>query len=238
MGYFLTTLPLQLNQDFWLEGEEANHLLSSRRIRLGEHIELQDPQLNRFVCEVLEVQRHKLQLTPQSQSLVPEEPSLKLWLYQAMIKEKPLDWVLQKSVELGAARVVLFQSEHAQPLPKAREQDKKLSRWQKILNEAAKQSGRAIIPELIIQDQNVLAHPFDGPAFVFDPYKPATALKSIERPLTKAHLILGPEGGFSREELESFQGTYLSLGPRILRAETAALTALALFGGFFGDLDC
>jgi len=236
MGYFLTILDLQLNEEFWLEGEEAKHLLGSRRIRLGERIEIQDQNIRRFSCEVLETERHRLRLSPKEQTVVPKEPSLKLWLHQGMIKEKALDWVLQKSVELGAAGVNLFVSDYSQPLPKGKDLDKKLQRWHRIMVEAAKQSGRALVPELKLSEENALHQIYGGPSFVFDPYLPPVPLKSLAPMDLESHLILGPEGGFSREELKSFQGKALSLGPRVLRAETAALAALALFGGFFGDL--
>jgi len=234
MGFFLVERPLVQGERFELAGEEALHLLGSRRIRIGEEVEVQDPQGHRFLATVLSKERKSLELLNTKELVPPAEPKFRLWLHQAMVKEKALDWILQKSVELGAAGVFLFETEHSQPLPQGEERTHRLERWHKILWEACKQSGRHRPPVLTLSAVSPLGQAFDQPAFVFDPYRPPTFLKNLTLESQGAHLILGPEAGFEPEELSGFSGHYLGLGPRILRAETAALSLLAILHHEFG----
>ncbi|MDT8446709.1 MAG: RsmE family RNA methyltransferase [bacterium] len=235
MGYFLADLNLVLDQAFRLEGEEAAHLLQSRRIRADEELEIQDPTGQRFLCRVLARERRSLELLPQRPLTPPAEPEFKLYLHQAMVKEKALDFILQKATELGAAGIYLFESEHSQRLPEGRDREKKEERWQKILWEACKQSGRQRPPELGLEETSPLVSSFSEPCFVLDPYHEGPLLKDLALE-GAARMLLGPEGGFAQEELAGFQGQYLKLGPRVLRADTAALAGLSLFGAYFGDL--
>ena len=229
-------LLLEEGQRFELAGEEALHLLGSRRVRIGEEVEVQDPTGRRFLAAVQAKERKSLELLSLKELVPPAEPNFQIWLHQAMVKEKALDLILQKSVELGAAGVFLFETEHSQPLPQGNERTHRLERWHKILWEACKQSGRLRPPVLTLSAVSPLERVFDQPAFVFDPYRPPTSLQGLTLEAQGVHLILGPEAGFEPHELESFTGGFLGLGPRILRAETAALAALTLFGGRFGDL--
>lgn len=235
MGYFLYDQALQIETPALLRGEEAVHLLGARRIKLGEEIELQDPSGCRFLCRVLSRGRKEVELLPFSELSPPPEPKFRLVLHQAMVKEKALDFILQKATELGAAKIHLFESEHSQRLPEGKELERKTDRWQKILWEACKQSGRAQPPELALGEACPLKTSFEQDRFVFDPYQEGPGWPGL-KPAGGAHLILGPEAGFTPEELQPFEGYFLPLGPRILRAETAALASLAIFGARFGDL--
>ncbi|OGG97635.1 MAG: hypothetical protein A2508_01120 [Candidatus Lambdaproteobacteria bacterium RIFOXYD12_FULL_49_8] len=237
MGYFISEETLFLGQTFTLSGEEAQHLLGARRIRLGEKIEIQDPKEQRFLCEILELGRKSLELKTLIQLTPPAEPAFSIHLWQAMVKEKAADYILQKATELGAYELVFFQSQYAARLPEPREEAHKVERWQKIALEACKQSGRVRPPfirlerqapwETLVQGPSLMLHPGGN----FDLTQPAWGKEA-----NSLNLLIGPEGGFSEEEAQTYGGPRLHLGPRILRADTAALAALTLLGHHFGDL--
>ncbi|MDX2470580.1 MAG: RsmE family RNA methyltransferase [SAR324 cluster bacterium] len=247
MSYFLTENQLKLLEPFELKGEEAGHILLSRRMRVTEQLEIQDQNGQRYVCEITELQRKSLVLKPLNKAEIPLEPLLGLILYQSLVKEKALDFIIQKACELGAAKIILFQSQNSQKLPQSQykgktqdkaqhqgEAEKRLGRWNKIALEAAKQSGRLKPLEI----QLLEALPLDLPpeaTLVFDTSGERKSLKDLNLPKTNLNLILGPEGGFSKGELPDTYPAY-HLGPRILRADTAALAVLSILQFSLGDM--
>ncbi len=245
MSYFFTENQINLLEPFELKGEEAGHILLSRRMRLAEQLEIQDQNGKRYVCEITELQRKSLVLKPLFEAEIPEEPLVDLILYQSLVKEKALDFIIQKACELGTAKIILFQSQNSQKLPKSPELEKRLSRWNKIALEAAKQSGRLKPSEIGFLD----GVPVDLPpetTLVFDTVGTRKSLKSLELPVNESkvpdaatqkhlNLILGPEGGFKKGELPANYPAY-HLGPRVLRADTAALAVISIVQFSFGDM--
>ena len=238
MSYFFTENQINLLEPFELKGEEAGHILLSRRMRLAEQLEIQDQNGKRYVCEITELQRKSLVLKPLFEAEIPEEPLVDLILYQSLVKEKALDFIIQKACELGTAKIILFQSQNSQKLPKSPELEKRLSRWNKIALEAAKQSGRLKPSEIGFLDGVPMGLPPET-TLVFDTVGTRKSLKSLELPEKEAkkqlNLILGPEGGFKKGELPANYPAY-HLGPRVLRADTAALAVISIVQFYFGDM--
>ena len=234
MSYFLNEDPIFIAEPFEIKGEEATHILQSRRIRLGEKIEIQDSEQQRFLCEVTELMRKSLVVVAVEQITPPTEPALELILYQAIIKEKALDFILQKTCELGVKEVRLFESQNAQKKSKKADLEKRIERWQKIALEAAKQSGRVQPSKISI----VEAIPQNLPpanTLIFDCHGERKSIKELTLPEGQLNLILGPEGGFTKGELPSHYPSY-HIGPRVLRADTAALSVIAILQFHLGDL--
>src|SRR5258708_49307 len=148
MAYFLSDKNLQTDQSFAVEGEEARHILLSHRVKKGERIKLQGPNNKRFLCEVTDARKDRLAVKVLQAVFVPAEPSLKLSLFQAKISENALDFILQKSTELGVSRIVLFNSANVATKLSKDQYDGKSERWNKILWEAAKQCERIGPPGL------------------------------------------------------------------------------------------
>ncbi len=232
MSYFIYTGQIRSGCTFALVGPEAAHLLSSRRMRVEEEVEIQDERGRRYQCRIARIARKELVLQALKQLTPPPEPSCKITLYQAMMKERGLEILLQKATELGCHRLVLFESRYSQRLPVGKEREKKLIRWERIGQEAAKQSGRLWPCELRL---HAGFPPLGERAFLFHPRGNRQSWAEIPKELTKVALCLGPEGGFAEEELPPGVGL-LGLGPRVLKAETAAITALGLMQHLLGDL--
>lgn len=167
------------------------------------------------------------------------ESKLHLHLAQAISRGDRMDVTLQKAVELGVTAITPLYSERSQKMD-ARTREKKMAHWQGVVISACEQSGRCTLPELNapVSLPEWLAGPRDGEVrrFVLDPE--ATGEFS-PRKLAHIALVTGPEGGFSRQEIELAEKhgcTPARLGPRILRTETAGIAALTVCQALSGDL--
>jgi 16S rRNA (uracil1498-N3)-methyltransferase len=229
-----------------LETEEHHHLSRVLRLGPGERVWLVDELGNPYRAEVEEVGRRQTHVL----ILEKKEAStgrLRLVLAQALIKSKNMDLVVQKATELGVE--VIIPVEAARSVVRLKE-DKtgKLGRWRKIAREAAKQSRRSDVP--FIQPPESLScflksrdepRRFilceDGGVNLRDVLAPRPAQPGHPEVATVAVLV-GPEGGWTKNEEEQAVNAgfeAVSLGSRILRAETAALVSLAAFSIFWGD---
>lgn len=168
------------------------------------------------------------------------ESPLAITLVQGMARGQAMDWVVQKGVELGVARILPLVCQ------RGRHEGGNVERWLRIAAEAAEQCGRPRLPEIHAPRPWSGLPPLldDAPRWLFweEPQENAT-LTTLARATTKPTaitLFIGPEGGFSREEVTNAQHTLgcqvVGLGPRILRTETAALTAIAALQLLWGDL--
>ncbi|MFZ2055067.1 MAG: 16S rRNA (uracil(1498)-N(3))-methyltransferase [Candidatus Aminicenantales bacterium] len=229
-----------------LEGEEHHHLCRVLRVRSGEKVWLVDKQGSSFRAEVIEVGRQQTRLLV----LEKEEPSaakIRLVLAQALIKSKTMDLVIQKATELGVQAVVPIEASRSVLKLEGRERAR-LERWRKIAREAAKQSRRTDIPLIHAP------HPFsvflesrDEPkkfilcedeGILLRDILVEAPVDSVSSAMPGVVLLVGPEGGWSKEEEQramekGFEA--VSLGTRILRSETAALAALAAIQIFWGE---
>lgn len=240
MSYFLTDQKLTKNQSFRLEGEEANHLLKSRRVLPGEKIEIQDIEHKRFLANVEEVAKRYLILRPTSEIKTPKKSPIDIHLYQALVKEKAIDFIVQKGTELGVTSITFFHSVFSQRLKK--DQEKLIGRWKKIAWEACKQSGRVSPPEIFFHSKNDLQGLFGGGnnsqnvSICLDTTGDTKNLASFKSNPKSINLLIGPEGGWQEEELDAIKIEKVHFGPRILRADTAAIAAISALQFLFGDL--
>lgn len=240
MPYFLAPQALASGQSLTLEGEEAAHLLRSRRVRAGEVVALQGPDGRRFSAQVEEAHRRGLALRILEPLPVPAPPRVRLTLLLAAVKDRALELALQKATELGAAAIGIFPSVHSTIARRELESPKVLARWERIVREACKQCDRQFPPRLTavpgLAEALALAEP-GGLRLVLDPRAEVEAARLIGGGgcPDPAALLVGPEGGLTAQEVEragqaGFQPA--RLGTFILRADTAALavTALVLLG--------
>lgn len=244
MTYFIYDGKITINAQFQFKGEEVNHILKSRRIRKGETIDVQDSTNERFEVVIDQIIRKKILATAVCQLDVPPESKLKIQVFQAAIKEKAVDNIIQKLTELGCWKLCIFQSEYSQKLQQGDPLQKKINRWQKISIEACKQCNRLqpLEIEILPTYSSVLANiqqnsPELSFTFFLDSQAmPATDLKSLDH-LSHINLIVGSEGGWHPKEKELNTFKVLQLGPRILRADTAAISATTIFQYLMGDLN-
>lgn len=217
-----------------LSGQDALHLARSLRVKPGELITVCDSAGTDHTCRVESISDSCVTaVVTQSRPATSETPQ-PVTLYVALSKGDKLESVIQKGVELGAAAFVPVLSARCISRPDAKSLAKKLERWNKIARAAAEQSGRGRIP--VVEPVVELRAAVDRMASDSLPilfYENATiplgeALRSVGGPVS---LLTGPEGGFEPAEVEyaKQKGVHIcSLGPRILRCETAPLAALAV----------
>lgn len=213
----------------------AQQLVTVLRLRPGTQIGLLNGDGACFVTELLSVTRQEVQGHVLAQESTTTEPAIPLTLYQCALKADKFEWILQKGTELGVTRFVPVISERTIIRPAAALL-KRYDRWRMILQEAAEQSGRGRIPQLAEPQAWAVAMqgatgqrylPWEA-TLVTSPSLGTQLRPTVDEPISVA---IGPEGGLSAAEvaLASDAGWQtVSLGPRILRAETAALAAVTI----------
>ncbi len=221
-----------------LAGEEFHHL-RVRRIRIGEQVSLTDGLGRERRARVVQIQRNRALLELLDEPCGLRESALAISLCIASIEPAPLEFALQKGTELGVHEFVVFAA--ARSVRVASEQ--RLQRWQRIVQESAKQAQRARVPNLTwVQDvRSLLTSTIDADvSFVLTPDSDAATEPAIARePLNSVRIVIGPEGGLTPAEIQLLDAAgfqRLSLGPRILRAETAAIAVTAVLQWLCGDL--
>ncbi len=236
MSYFLSGQKLQADKEYKLEGEEAGHVLLSRRIKKGEKVNLQGVDEKRYLVEVVQVGKKDLVVNVLEEIPTPQELKAELVLLQSAVSEKALDFIFQKSTELQASKIILFNSQNTATRLTKEQFEKKYQRWNKILWEAAKQSDRVRPPKLEFLEgvREVLSAASGFNKFILlDPEGDSFRNSKFEIQNSNSFgIVIGPEGGFTSQEVSQFKKLpncqLVSLGPILLRAETAAIASLAI----------
>lgn len=237
-----------------LAADEARHLRDVLRLQTGDEAYVFDGQGKEFHCRVERSERNaaELRILAQAEAARPESP-LRLTLAVALLRGEKFDLVVQKATELGVTCVVPVITKHADiRLRDASDAAKRVARWQRIALEASKQSGRAVVPEImsprafesLVQNARREAASSEGAVLGFmfserDGVPLSEASRNIPaKPATLVALI-GSEGGWADEEIDLARAagwSVITLGGRTLRAETAAIAVAALLQHRFGDL--
>lgn len=218
-----------------LSEEDAKHIKTVLRAKEGELLTVCDGAGTDYQCRILSLAEGVL-AEILSQQPCEAEPKTKLTLYQGLPKADKMELIIQKCVELGVDRIVAVSTERA-IVKLDKKESKKLERWQKIAEAAAKQSGRGKIPEI---GQRVLrfseavaeAKELDGAIIPYEKEQ-ERGIRSFVAGVQgeRIGIFIGPEGGFAEEEIalaEENGVTPITLGKRILRTETAGMTTVAL----------
>ncbi len=217
-----------------LTGSDAVHVGRSLRMKPGEPLTVCCGGID-YNCEISEITSDTVYLSLKEKVVCAAEPNIEVTLFQAVPKMDKLEYIIQKSVELGVSRIVPMLTRRCVSRPDERDFAKKLARLNKIAAEAAKQSARGIIPQVtpIVSykkalemmkelDRNVLLYEEEGGVSFGE--VDLTGAKTVG-------LVIGSEGGFDREEAEACTAVGAAqvwLGKRILRCETAPITALSI----------
>lgn len=231
-------MPRFFKEDFkenpFLEGEEASHICRSLRMRPGEAITVSDGNGKDFYCVIksAESQRVELEILEETGNIT--EPDIEVTLCTSLLKGDKFEQVIKHSVELGASFILPVISENCVSRPDQKSLKAKTVRWQKIANEAAGQSGRGKLPEVKeAVTLKVLSERIKNYDLVLFCYEaggnPIGETFWENDKAKKIAIITGPEGGFSKAEAEMLEecgAKVITLGKRILRAETAPLAAL------------
>jgi 16S rRNA (uracil1498-N3)-methyltransferase len=228
-------------QTVTLGSDEARHLRDVLRLKAGDEVYVFDGRGREFRCAVLNSRRDaELRIEAEVEPAKPES-HLQLNLCVALLKGEKFDLVVQKATELGVKKIIPLLTRFADiRLHDAADATKRLARWQRIALEAAKQSGRAFVPEISLPVDFETALDVEGLGVMFAE-RNGESFEHLTRQTAPQSVtaLVGSEGGWSGEEIEAAKARnfhVITLGGRILRAETAAITVTALVQHLFGDL--
>jgi 16S rRNA (uracil1498-N3)-methyltransferase len=254
---FLPTADFKENQ-ISITGEKAHYLASVLRCQNGEALTIIDGEGNCLETFLIKCDRKEVVAKIIKKSPCNFESHLDIILVQGMLKGDKMDMVIQKTTELGVKEILPVITERSQI-----RETRKIGRWRKIAEEASRQSGRSIVPYVhepvefrefmsrveadryadsgTIKSEEVKGFLFwEEEGLSFNEAKermPAFSCPPFA--VSPGHLLIGPEGGFTKEEVDLAKGNkflVLSLGRRTLRAETAAISAVTLMQFLFGDM--
>ncbi|CEN75918.1 methyltransferase [[Clostridium] sordellii] len=219
-----------------IEGEDVKHISKVLRCRVGEELEICDNDNNEYICEITSIDKSEVQLNIIDKVDIKRESDLKIKVYQGLPKGPKMEMILQKLTEVGVDEIILVQTKRTVVKVEDKKEDKKIERWERIIYEAAKQSKRSKIPKLrgILSFKEALSDMGKNDLNIA-PYENERT-KSIKQAIkgqdiNNIGIFVGPEGGFEDTEIKDIEdigGQSVSLGPRILRTETASLVASSI----------
>ncbi len=240
-------VPQLYAEEMNITGVDARHISKVLRMQPGDQLQIVSDDGVSALAEISGIDGESVTVHCLEKLAESHEPRVKLVLAQGLAKGEKMDFIIQKAVEMGAYSVVPVAMEHSVVRLDGAKAAKKVERWQKIAEAAAKQSKRDIIPQVqpVQTMRELLAGDTSETKIIAYECEDRKSLKQALRdaqekgPLETLLLIIGPEGGISESELELAReagAVPVSLGRRILRAETAGLVAISAIFYETGDL--
>lgn len=244
MHRFFLQVSLELNSLIEISGADARHIRQVLRLKSGDVIEVVGLPGQVGVARIERIDNSHVTASVETIKTGGAEPPVSLILAQGLPKADKMEFIIQKAVELGVCAIAPMSCEHSVVRYDEKKAASRVERWQSIAREAAKQSKRDCIPTVfpirtfkqVLQDcskETRILMMYEG--------KTPICLRQVLRQSSAASyiLLIGPEGGFSEEEVnlcQQFGGQSVTLGPRILRTETASLAAVSILLYEYGDL--
>lgn len=234
--------PIEEGMRLSLDARASHHIAHVLRAKIGDHLYIFNPESNchgEFSATIIAIQKRVVIVEIAEFEPRQVESSLDISLAQSLVTREKMDWIIQKSVELGVKKIIPILAERSQIKWDSNRANARMAHWQGVATHACEQSGRIKIPTIssplslpMLLEQNQSKH-----GFVLSPGALSTNwLKEIYPSIT---VLIGPEGGLTRREIElakAHRFIEISLGPRILRTETAAIMAIGLCQFQYGDL--
>jgi len=225
-----------------LDQEQVRYIGRALRLRPGDALTVFNGESGEFEASLTSIDKTTADVTVRAQLETDAESALKVHLVQGISRGERMDVIVQKATELGVKRISPVLTDHGVVKLDGKRAGKRREHWQKIANSACEQCGRTRPP--LIDDPVPLKAWFGAKTDATDVdliLRPGATMSmaALEAPQTKVCLLIGPEGGFSDNEFEDAEVagfTAVSLGPRILRTETAAIAAVAVVETLWGDL--
>ena len=223
-----------------LSEDGANHVGRVLRMQAGDSVMLFDGRGGQYPATIQEAGKRQVVVTLGEHQPIDVESPLAIHLGQVISRGDKMEFTIQKSVELGVTCITPLFSERCGVKLQGDRLDKKLEQWQKIVISACEQCGRNRIPEVrpVMALESWLAEPTNELKLNLHP-RASYSINTLPHPDAGIRLLIGPEGGLSADEIAkaSTHGfADMLLGPRVLRTETAAMTAITALQCRFGDL--
>ena len=235
----LVEQPLRAGAELVLPGDASGHLTRVLRLAAGARVLLFNGDGHDYAAVLLDAARSAARVRIEHVQPAAAESPLALTLVQGIARGEKMDWILQKATELGVARIVPVFTARTEVRLDGGRGDKRLAHWRGVISAACEQCGRARLPRL--DTPQPLAHWLatavrEGFLLTLDPQS-STRVRDLPA-LSAAQLVTGPEGGLDAADLRLLQAAGargLTLGPRVLRTETAGTAALAMLQSHHGD---
>jgi 16S rRNA (uracil1498-N3)-methyltransferase len=235
---------IQGRQAFIEDRDEMRHISRVLRLGVGDGVVLFDGEGKEYEAVIKGMTPDRISFLIQAEkSEALRESPLRIILAAGLLKSPRFDWLLQKTTELGVAEIIPFRSSRVIPRLEKKGAKERHRRWQKIAGEASKQCGRTSVPTVhsLHSFEEVLSMEFPTAVRIFfwEKEKTGSLEESLGVDTTSVFALVGPEGGFSEEEAkQALEAGFrpVRLGPRTLRAETAAVVATSLVQYACGDL--
>lgn len=227
----------QEGRDFiTITGQDAHHIKNVLRMKTGEIVRVSSEGGQSYTCSILELGDGFVQLDIMGDAL-QTELSGRIYLFQALPKGSRMEYIVQKAVELGVYEIIPVTMKYCVVKLDEKKSREKVKRWQAVAESAAKQSKRSQIPQVhpVLNYSDAVSYAMQCDR-QFVPYENERGMKATKEALEQIQVgesisvMIGPEGGFAPEEIEAVCGRMqvISLGRRILRTDTAAVTAMSL----------
>ena len=241
--FFVTQEQVNENkQEIKIKGTDVNHLKNVLRIKIEDKIEVCNLENQQsYYCQVKKIEKECITAKILEKIMQTTESNVKVSVFQGLPKAEKMELIIQKAVELGVYDITPVEMKRCIVKLKEKDADKKIQRWQKISEVAAKQCGRNIIPEIhsVISSKDIgdKISGYDVVLVAYEEEKVITLkeellkLKQNEKDGIKIAIVIGPEGGLENEDVEYWKekgAKVITLGKRILRTETVALQMLSI----------
>ena len=222
-----------------IEGSDVNHIKNVLRMKPGEKIRISGPAGENYFCEIAEIEDSFVRASILEKDETGTELPNRIYLFQGLPKNDKMEWIIQKTVELGVYEVIPVAMKNCVVKLDDKKAKSKVTRWQAIAESAAKQSKRSLIPEVKMpmsyKEAVAYAKGLDVKLVPYENEHGMSGTKAAMEQIEKGESVavfIGPEGGFAPEEIEMVRDEMqlISLGRRILRTETAGIAALAILG--------
>ena len=244
MSRFYVPTPKIEKGMFRVEGNEAKHIRRVLRLKAGDEIIVFDGSGKEYEGTIVEERPFSVVIRIQNIFSSKRESHLEITLAQSLLKGEKMDYLIQKTTELGVKEIVPFFSSRSVPLLEKSGRLKRHHRWERIAIEASKQCGRGVVPKIdpLQGYSEMLKSVSPDPLRLILWEREKTNLKEVlgkSIGMKEIFFIIGPEGGFSQEEIEEANKAgflRVTLGRRILRAETASLCLLSILQYDWGDI--
>ena len=226
-----------MDDEIFITGDDLNHMKNVLRLKPGKEVYASDGVDTDWLCLINRYEDDSAVLDILEVIDDTNELSVEIHLFQGLPKKDKLEWIIQKSVELGVATITPLSMARSIVKIEGKSKDKKVQRWQNIADAAAKQSKRSRLPQVKepVSIKNAL-DTLEEMDMILVPYENADGMKYTRDVLShavncgKIGIVIGPEGGFDDDEiklLQSLDGKIITLGKRILRTETAGLALMS-----------